>query len=119
MSQHPINLGIRFLLEIAALVAVGMWGWQKPEGNMRYVLVVLLPVLLAALWGVFRVPNDPGVPPVQVSGVVRLLIEAFVFGSAVAALYDLGQLRNSIVLAGLLLVHYLVSYDRVQWLLRQ
>ncbi|HEV7350182.1 YrdB family protein [Telluribacter sp.] len=120
MSQHPINLGVRFLLEILVLVALGTWGWQKPEGtSLRYGLALLLQVVAATVWGVFRVPNDPGVSPVQVPGLVRLLLEILFFWAAVAALYDLNQFRNSLVLGVVLLVHYLLSYDRVLLLLRQ
>lgn len=119
MSQHPLNLGVRFALEIVALVAVGMWGYQKPDGTMRYLLMIALPLLLAGLWGTFRVPNDPGVPPVQVPGVVRLVLELGFFGAATWAFLDVEYQRAGVLLALAVLIHYVVSYDRILWLLKQ
>jgi len=40
------------------------------------------------------------------------------FAFAAWALYDAGQPVLSLILATLVVVHYLVSYDRVKWLLR-
>ena len=75
MSENPINLGLRFVLELAALWAIGSWGWVAHAGPAKYLWSVGLVVLAAALWGVFRVPNDGGPPIVSVPGWVRLLIE--------------------------------------------
>ena len=58
MSQNPLNLGLRFILELVALYAFGFWGWVQHEGFMRYVLVAGLPLLAATLWGTFRIPED-------------------------------------------------------------
>ena len=38
MGSHPINLTIRFLLEVVALVSVGMWGWKQSDGWLQIVL---------------------------------------------------------------------------------
>lgn len=119
MSQHPLNLGVRFVLEIVALIAVGTWGYQKPDGNLRYLLVIALPLLIAGLWGTFRVPNDPGVPPVRIPGVVRLVMEFGVFSAATLAFLDVGYQRAGVFLALVVVIHYVVSYDRVLWLVKQ
>src|SRR5690606_19890911 len=58
MANNPLNLGLRFLLELVALFAVGYWGWTQHQGVMRFVLAIGLPALLAAAWGIFRVPGD-------------------------------------------------------------
>ena len=31
MGSHPINLTIRFLLELSALAAIGIWGWNQSD----------------------------------------------------------------------------------------
>ena len=59
MGSHPINLAFRFLLELAALVASGFWGWRQSDGGFRYILAIGIPVFLAVVWGTFAVPNDP------------------------------------------------------------
>ena len=117
MSDHPLNLAVRFLLELVILFALGAWGWHKGEGAWRWLLMPGLPVLAGALWGIFRVPGDPGAATVAIPGYLRLGLELVLFGSAVWALYDLGWSRWATVLLVVTVVHYLVSYDRVGWLL--
>lgn len=78
MGSHPLNLLVRFLLELAALGAFGYWGWQQAEGALAYLLAIGLPVLTAVLWVTFAVPEDPsrsGHAPVPVPGLLRLLLE--------------------------------------------
>ena len=36
MSSHPVNLGLRFLLELAALITLGIWGWHMGEGWVSF-----------------------------------------------------------------------------------
>lgn len=40
MGSHPLNLTIRFLLEVAALLAPGIWGWQQRDSWPRVVLAI-------------------------------------------------------------------------------
>ena len=120
MGSHPLNLGIRFILEVVALVAVGMWGWKLTDSWLRLVLVIGLPLLLAAIWVTFAVPDDPsrsGSAPIVTPGLVRLLIELGIFAFATWAFYDLGHLRLAIAFAIVVVIHYAVSYDRIMWLL--
>jgi hypothetical protein len=118
MANNPINLAARFALEILALIAMGYWGWRQGDGAWRYLLALGVPLLAAALWGIFRVPGDPGEAPVAVPGVVRLVLEAAFFSFAVWALGDVGADGQALALGALVVVHYLISYDRVIELLR-
>ena len=118
MSQNPVMLVTRFLLELAMLAALAVAGWRLGADGWRYVAAIGLPLMAAALWGVFRVPNDGGPPVVQVRGGVRLLLETLLFGSAIVALYAANLPGWALLLGGLTLFHYLLSYDRVLWLLR-
>lgn len=120
MAYHPINLTLRFLLELAALVAVGAWGWQQREDGLRFALAIGLPLLLAIAWGVFAVPGDPsrsGKAPMPVPGWLRLVFELAFFALAVWALYDLAYILPAWGLGILVALHYLASYDRIRWLL--
>ena len=122
MGSHPINLAVRFLLELAALLAMGVWGWQQGEGWVRFVLALGIPIIVAAVWGVFAVPNDPsrsGAAPIAVPGILRLVIELAVFVLAIWALYDLGYPGLSLILGIIVTIHYIASYDRVLWLIAQ
>ncbi len=119
MSKHPANLLLRFLLELAALAGMGVWGWTTQEGAWRPILGLGVPLIAAVLWGVFRVPGDPKEAPVAVRGWVRLLLEALFFAGGVGLLVAAGQPVAAGVLGALVLLHYLASYDRVRWLLSQ
>ena len=122
MGSHPLNLGLRFLLELAALTALGLWGWQYNNGTwLRFILAIGLPIIMAAIWGIFNVPNDPsrsGAAPIVVPGIIRLTIELAIFILSTWALYDLGYYRLSGLLGSVAILHYLVSYDRIIWLFK-
>jgi hypothetical protein len=119
MGQNPVNLALRFFLELAALYFMGYWGWTQHDGVLRYLLAFGLPLLAASVWGMFRVPGDGGAPRVRVSGLVRLLIEVLFFGFAIWGLFDAGATTTGWIFGGLVLFHYLISYDRIGWLLKQ
>jgi hypothetical protein len=113
MGTHPVNLAFRFLLELSALCIMGLWGWRQRDDGLR---------IAVALWGVFAVPNDPsrsGSAPVPVPGVLRLALECGFFGFATWALDDLGFARLAAIFGTSALLHYLLSYDRIGWLIRQ
>jgi hypothetical protein len=116
---HALNLALRFVLEFLALVAVGYWGFTLPAPlGVRLLGGLGLPLLLATAWAVFRVPGDGGEPIVVVSGPVRLLLEAVVFGTAVVLLTAAGAPRLAGALALVLLLHYGLDHQRVAALLR-
>ena len=122
MGSHPINLTIRFLLELSTLLAMGVWGWRQSEGWFRFVLAFGIPLLFAVVWGVFAVPNDPsrsGKAPVPVPGIVRLILELTFFAIGTWMLYQMGYPRLSLIFGTVVVVHYLVSYDRIGWLIQQ
>ena len=104
---------------LAALFAVGVWGWTTHDGVQRWVWAIALPLLLATVWAVFRVPNDGGDPIVTVPGPVRLLIEWSVMAIAVALLWAAGQIAWAVVLLALVVIDYGLQYDRVARLLRR
>ena len=121
MGSHPVNLAIRFLLELAALVAMGLWGRQRSEGVFRFLTALAVPIIAAAVWGTFAVPHDPsrsGSAPVAVSGALRLGIEAMFFAGGVGSLFATGSPTMGSVFAIADVIHYAASYDRVAWLLR-
>lgn len=120
MSYHPLNLALRFILEITTLVVMGFWGWGNGTGFFRFLLAVGVPLLAAVLWGTFAVPDDPsrsGRAPVPVSGLIRLVIELFFFGIASWMFLDLGERTLGLILATIVFIHYAVSYGRIRWLL--
>jgi hypothetical protein len=122
MGTHPLNLAVRFVLELAALYALGRWGWRHGDGGWRFVVAAAIPLIAASAWGVFAVPGDPsrsGLAPVPVSGLARLALELGFFASATLALYDLGYTVLTATFSTAIVVHYLLSYDRIRWLISQ
>lgn len=120
MGSNPINLALRFVLEILALIAAGKWGWHQSEGWLRYALAIGIPIVLAVIWGTFAVPDDPsrsGMAPVPTPGMIRFFIEIAIFGFATWVIIDMGFSRTGLVFGIIILLHYLISYDRIQWLL--
>jgi hypothetical protein len=122
MGSHPLNLSLRFLLELSALGAMGYWGWTQHDGPARWFLVLGLPLVAAILWGTFAVPNDPsrsGQAPIPTPGIVRLLLELSIFAIATIALIASQKVSAGWVLAATTLFHYAISYDRILWLFKQ
>ena len=90
MGGHPVNLGLRFLLELTALASAGYWGFTYFEGPLRIVSAAALPIIAAVLWATFAVPNDPsrsGSAPVAVPGMLRLALELAIFALPALGLY--------------------------------
>jgi hypothetical protein len=122
MSKNPLNLALRFLLELAAISAFGAWGYSLSSSGLKYILAILMALLFALLWGVFAVRNDPsrsGKTVVSTPGPLRLILELLLFGAASWMLFRLDQVLMAIILAALVLLHYLLSWDRIAWLLKQ
>ncbi len=121
MSSNPINLAVRFLLELTSLFVMGYWGWTQHNGVLRFVLTIGLPLLAAVVWGTFRVPDDAsssGKAPVPVPGWVRLMMELGFFAVATWMLFDAGNVTAGWVFGMAWFVHYIVSHDRIFWLVR-
>ncbi len=119
MGKNPVNLALRFILELGAFAAIGYWGWTVHGGILRYLLGLGLPVLVAFAWGAFRVPNYGGPPLVRVPGLLRLALELAVFGFATWGLYAAGAVPLAWYFGGIVLLHYILSYDVVLWLIKQ
>jgi len=122
MGSHPVNLLVRFVLEVSALLAMGVWGWHQGDGILRILVAVGVPLICAILWGVFAVPGDPsrsGSTVIPIPGVLRLVLELAIFTFAVWTLIDIGAVKLCWSLGIITTVHYMISYDRLLWLLAQ
>jgi hypothetical protein len=86
-SWNWMWLTVAFLAEVAALVALALWGWSAGDSTgTKLLLAVALPLAAAVLWGVFAAPRAP----VRVLG-LTVLVKVVVFGAAVLALLALGH----------------------------
>jgi len=104
---------------MTALFAVAFWGWKQHAGCLGILLAILLPILLALIWGIFAVPNDPsrsGKTVVVTPGWIRLIIELAIFGFASWAFYDNEHFAVAYIFLSLVVAHYLFSIGRIKWL---
>jgi len=120
--MHPVNLALRFLLELAALGGFGVLAWRMADGWWRYIAVIAVLALLMTLWGVFAVPGDPsrsGNAPFPIPGSLRLALELALLLGGAYALYWAGHNLAAVTLVGLVVIHYALSGERIVWLLQQ
>jgi hypothetical protein len=77
-----VNLALRFFLELAALAALGFWGFHEHSGAAAWLLGIGAPLAAAVLWGAVVAPKRA----FQVGQPGRLAGEVVVVVAAVAAL---------------------------------
>lgn len=94
-------LVVRFLLELAALVALVYTGVATVEGFAGWLVGLGLAGIGAVAWGMFVAPRAPRPLPTP----ARLAVEAVVFVAAAVGLV----LAEQAILAGILLALYLLD----------
>jgi hypothetical protein len=101
-----VNLGVRFLLELAALAALAYWGSQTGPLAVSIVLAIAAPLAGAVLWGIFAAPKSRH----RLRGARRLIVEIPFFGAAVAGLAATGQWVLAAIFAVVVVLSELVTY---------
>jgi Protein of unknown function (DUF2568) len=81
------SLTLRFLCEIAAIVAFVWWGWP--------VIGIVVGAGVIAFWWIFVAPKAKR----RLSDPIRLLSELAIFACATAAFFDVGQDVIAVVFA--------------------
>lgn len=101
------NLAVRFLTEIFALLALGYWGFQVEKGlAVKIVLGIGAPLLAAVIWGTFGSPAAP----YPLEGMMRLLLEFILLGSAVLALRFSGHSTLAFVFGFVVIINKLFMF---------
>lgn len=105
--MRGVNDGVRFLLELATLVAVAWFCWRVPERiYTKVALAVSAPVAIGTVWAIWIAANSES----KVGDPLRLLLEVAVFGAGVAALLGLGQRRWALVMGVTAALHLLATF---------
>ena len=100
--MRAINLGVRFLLELCLLAALGVVGWRLGGSVvLQLLLAVLLPTVAASLWGLWVAPRATS----RLADPARFAVEATLFAVASAGLALVGDP----LLGGLLAAAYAVN----------
>jgi hypothetical protein len=119
MYLRPIDLILRAVLEVAAVVGLIVGATTLVGGVPGVVVAIAAVVTAGAAWATFRVPDDPGPAPVPVPGMTRLLLELGLLGLGALGWILGGWVIPGLLLVGLIAGHYLMTDDRVRWLLEQ
>jgi hypothetical protein len=101
------NLILRFLLELAALAALAVWGFQTPANTLlKILLAITLPLIAALLWGLFVSPKAK----YRLPEIGRLALEITLFASAVFALHSTNHPTLAATFALLALIHLPLTF---------
>jgi len=102
-----LNLGLRFVLELGALVALAWWGFHAGDSTASDLILGFgLPLLAAVVWGLFIAPRAR----FPVSLKVRAPVEMGIFLAAVLAFWGVGQRGLAVAFALLAAVSELLLY---------
>lgn len=97
-----INLGLRFVLELCLLAALGYWGFQLDQNLLlRIVAGVGAPLAAAVVWGMYVAPKAAN----QLADPARFGVELVLFALGAGALWLAERPSLGIVL----LVAYLIN----------
>lgn len=108
-TRPGINDIVRFVLELFAIVSLGIWGflaWPGPWQNIAFGLGA--PLLAILIWGLFLSPKAV----FSVDLFARSLIEIVIFASVAFAWWSLGQPVVAIVFAVVAIVSGLIHGRR-------
>jgi hypothetical protein len=107
----PLNLALKFLLELVALAAFGIWGASIASGFAAVVLAIGLPVVVAVLWGAFAAPKARRRLPLR----LRAPFELGVFALAALALWQAESLAWGAAFAAIAVVNAALLTVFDQW----
>ncbi len=101
---RDLALGLRFLLELAAIATVGCWGLGLDAPTaVRVVAGIAAPLVVIVVWGAVVSRR----PRLAVPGWLRLLTEGLVWLAAIAALPAVARPRLAVAFAVLVVVDLL------------
>ncbi|WP_191094194.1 YrdB family protein [Nocardia colli] len=92
------NLTLAFVLELAALVALALWGWKTADAMpVKLVSAVGAPALAALAWGMFAAPNATFDHPL-----LAVVTKVVVFGGAAVGLWAVSYRAAAVVFVAVL-----------------
>lgn len=101
MIVYAINMGLRFVLELCLLAALGYWGFQLEQSWLiRAAAGIGLPLLAAAVWGFFIAPKAVS----RLGEPWRFGLEIVLFGLGATALWLAERPSLALLLGVLFLV---------------
>ncbi|MCA9874232.1 MAG: YrdB family protein [Anaerolineales bacterium] len=85
---QAVNMGLRFVLELCLLAALGYWGFQLDLGwPLRIAATIGAPLLTAVIWGLLIAPKASH----RLTDPWRFVMEIVLFAVGAGALYLAGR----------------------------
>ena len=109
--MRQLNLALKFLLELAALAAFGIWGASIADGAAAVVLAIGLPAAVAVVWGTLAAPKARRRLPLR----LRAPFELGVFAFAALALWQAASVTAAAAFAAIAIVNALLLTAFDQW----
>jgi hypothetical protein len=106
--QLGVNDVVRFLVEIAAVVSLGIWGFVMWAFPLNLVVGIGAPVVAILLWALFRSPKAM----IRIDPFGRALVEIVVMAGATFAWWDMGQPIVAIIFAAVATVSGVINGRR-------
>lgn len=106
-----VNLALKFILELAALVAFAWWGTTLGGAAVSAIAAIAAPATMIALWGTFAAPRARR----RLRKAIRIPFELFVFALAAAALFAADAPVFAAVFAALVVLNSLLLSGFDQW----
>lgn len=101
------NEGVRFLLEVVALMALGYWGYRTGQGQIVKIGLGLgIPLVIAVIWGLLGAPAAP----YRLAQPWRLGLEVIILGSAVVGLYLLDRASLALIFGIIAILNTFLLY---------
>ena len=102
-----VNLGLRFSLEMTALVVLGFAGFNATENQVgAWALALGAPAIASVVWGAFVSPKAPA----RLDDPARLVVEVAFFALATLALVSLGSLPSAVLYSSLVALHLTMMF---------
>ena len=109
--MRQLNLTLKFLLELGALAALGLWGASAADGAAAVLLAIGLPVIAAALWATLAAPKARRRLPLP----LRAPFELGVFAVGALALWAAGLGTPAAMFTALILLNAILLTALDQW----
>jgi len=107
----PLNLGLKFLLEIAGLAAFAYWGATTGEMPVSLLLAIATPAAAAVAWAIYAAPKSKRRLPLQ----PRIRFELTFFTAAMLALLAADVPTAAAILSAMVILNAALLTVFGQW----
>jgi hypothetical protein len=104
--MRQANLVLRFLLELAGIVAVGIWGYELASGPLRWLLALGAPAVMIVLWASLIAPRAT----IGIDRRVRIVMGTVVLLLAAGLFATTGAMPAAVAFATLIVLNTILLF---------